>query len=144
MWIKSNSFELNTLLNQKYTCDNNGISPSLFWNDAPKNTKSYIIILYDPDAPNGTFIHWILYNIPAEIKSIDENEYPYPIGYNTANKKSYYPPCPPKGSKHRYIFTIYACNDIFLVENDSSINEIMNFIENHKIDMASIQVYYER
>lgn len=99
----------------EFTCTGASTTPGVAWKNPPNGTKSFVLILDDPDAPSGTFTHWLLYNIPPGERSIDPDQ---PngkvlsdgaqIGTNTAGSRGYYPPCPPPGTTHRYIFRLYA------------------------------------
>jgi len=98
-----------------FTCKGTSESPELSWENVPQKTKSLILILDDPDAPQGTFTHWILYNIPANVRQIDRAQPNAKVlangaqqGTSSAGSRGYYPPCPPIGPAHRYIFSLYA------------------------------------
>jgi len=98
-----------------YTCKGASESPELSWENVPQKTKSLVLILDDPDAPQGTFTHWILYNIPANVRRIDRAQPNAKVlangaqqGDSSAGSRGYYPPCPPIGPAHRYIFSLYA------------------------------------
>jgi len=112
MNITSFNFKNKTTIPEKYTCEGEGISPQLTWEDYPKETKSFVLIMDDPDAVGGVWDHWIVYDIPVENTSIKEGESKpngSKMGETTNNEKSYVAPCPPKGSGvHDYTFKIYA------------------------------------
>lgn len=95
-----------------YTCSGQGISPAVSWGPVPENTRSLLLIMDDPDAPAGTFTHWILSNISPDSRSIPEGTHAgthaMAEGKTTAGKTGYFPPCPPAGSAHRYTWTLYA------------------------------------
>jgi len=100
-----------------YACTGSSITPGISWTNVPAGTKSLVFILDDPDAPSGTFTHWLLYNIPATTLSIDPDQPNAKVlsdgtqaGTNTAGSRGYYPPCPPVGTTHRYVFRLYAVN----------------------------------
>jgi len=99
----------------RYTCMGAGQVPAIFWKNEPSKAKSMVLILDDPDAPNGVFSHWIVYNLSPTDESIPPNQIPVAEragsgyqGINSMGTKGYAPPCPPSGSTHRYIFTLYA------------------------------------
>jgi Raf kinase inhibitor-like YbhB/YbcL family protein len=99
----------------KFTCDGSDASPELSWRDIPAGTKSFALIMDDPDAPAGTWVHWVLYNIPAESKELPEavpKQEQLPDGalqgHNSFRKIGYGGPCPPPGKPHRYYFRLYA------------------------------------
>ncbi|HHF51397.1 MAG TPA: YbhB/YbcL family Raf kinase inhibitor-like protein, partial [Candidatus Aminicenantes bacterium] len=106
--IKSDVFDQGGMIPEKYTCDGDNISPPLSWDLVPEETKSIAVICDDPDAPVGTWVHWVVYNIPPEIKELKENITPEREmdnggvqGMNDFKKIGYGGPCPPSGT-HRY------------------------------------------
>ena len=100
--ISSPAFENNKPIPKKYTCDGADVSIPLEWLDIPQETQSLAVIMDDPDAPMGTFVHWVVWNIPIDGK-IEENSVPGTEGQNSARGNSYMGPCPPSGT-HRYFF----------------------------------------
>ena len=117
------------------TCTGANESPAVSWDRIPTGTKSLVLILDDPDAPAGTFTHWIVYNIPPVAGGISTGQ---PdgnaldtganVGDNSAGSRGYYPPCPPVGSTHRYVFRLYAVDkDITLpTVNRSSVDDALS------------------
>ncbi|MEI7857846.1 MAG: YbhB/YbcL family Raf kinase inhibitor-like protein [Methanomicrobiales archaeon] len=98
-----------------YSCEGAAESPTVSWDGIPAGTKSLVLVLDDPDAPGGTFTHWIVYNIPVDARSIPASQTPRKVlengaqqGDSTARSRGYYPPCPPVGTMHRYLFRLYA------------------------------------
>jgi Raf kinase inhibitor-like YbhB/YbcL family protein len=113
--LSSNAFSPNESIPQKFTCDANDISPQLTWTGAPTTTQSFALIMDDPDAPAGTWAHWILYDLPPNAHELPENvpnheQLPNGArqGRNDFNKFGYGGPCPPAGKPHRYFFKLYA------------------------------------
>jgi len=98
------------LIPAKFTCEGANVSPELRWNDAPANTRSYALIVDDPDAPAGTFTHWVLFDVPAARSSLAEGASAIGVaGKNDFGRVGYGGPCPPRGhGPHRYYFTLYA------------------------------------
>ncbi len=102
----------------KYSCSGLDISPELKWKNAPPGVKSFALIFDDPDAPGGTWVHWVIYNIPAKVRRLPEDlqsRLPQDSlfedivqGINSWKKKGYGGPCPPRGETHRYYFKLYA------------------------------------
>lgn len=98
---------------QRFTCDGAGISPPLQWSGVPRGAKSLVFVLRDPDAPSGNFVHWLLYDIPADTSRLQENAngkglpQGTRVGVNSAGRAGYHPPCPPSGT-HRYVHELYA------------------------------------
>ena len=94
-----------------YTCDGEDSSPALEWSDEPQGTNSFALIMDDPDAPAGTWNHWLLWDIPVHVHALPEGFRPGATGtsgHNDFNRPGYGGPCPPKGKPHRYYFTVYA------------------------------------
>jgi Raf kinase inhibitor-like YbhB/YbcL family protein len=118
--LKSRAFLEGAKIPEKYTCESSYISPELSWQEAPKGTKSYALIVDDPDAPCGNWVHWVLYDLPASEQKLAESvpkteELPSGAkqGITDFGRIGYWGPCPPKGAPHRYCFTLYAL-DCFL------------------------------
>jgi Raf kinase inhibitor-like YbhB/YbcL family protein len=151
--LKSDAFQNGNFLPIKYTCDGKNVSPPLSWSNAPQKTKSFIIICHDPDAPVGTWVHWVLYNIPAEFKNLPEgfgnrSYLPNNIkhGKNSWNERKYGGACPPKGSGvHRYIFTIYALDTFINISTDKDTKTTLEKkIRGHVLTKNSILGRYKR
>jgi len=110
--LTSNDFAAGSMIPPLFTCDGKDLSPHLAWRDPPPGTKSFALICHDPDAPSGTFIHWIVYDIPAGASLLPRGG-PLPGGarqlVNDFGRADYGGPCPPSGT-HRYVFTLYALN----------------------------------
>ncbi len=140
----------------KFDCGGQNISPQLFWENAPNETKSYAITIYDPDAPTGSgWWHWLAFNIPATINEIPKNAgnpelklLPTTViqSINDYGSYGYGGPCPPKGDKtHRYIITVYALNTGKLELNKNTNPATVGFyLNNHSIAKASLIIYYGR
>ena len=148
--LESPSFKYGEDIPVKYTLDGENLSPPLSWSDAPPNTKSYVLIMYDPDAPKGIFYHWILYNIPAEVTSLPEGvpaveKTSYGLqGVNDYGRIGYGGPSPPPGSKHRYIFLLLALDIELNLKPGTSIDEVLKACEGHVIAYAELLGYYGR
>lgn len=113
MNLTSTSFQ--NQIPAKYTCNGAGISPQLTWSTPPAATASFALIVTDPDAPRGTWVHWVLYNLPAETRALPEGlpalgQLPDGAlqGRNDFGEIGYGGPCPPSGAPHHYVFTLYA------------------------------------
>lgn len=117
--LQSSAFNNNARIPKQYTCDGNDTKIPLLWKNPPKGTVSFAIIMNDPDTAQGNFIHWIAWNIDANVDEIINDMINYQTGYNSSNKLDYKGPCPPGGSGvHRYIFTIYALNTMLDIKKD--------------------------
>jgi hypothetical protein len=135
----------NNFVPSKYTCDGEGINPPLKIENIPEKAKSLALIMDDPDAPGGTFIHWLVWNIHPVISEIEENSVPLDAveGMNSANKEGYTPPCPPSGT-HRYRFKLYALDQYLSLEKKISQSDLENEIQKHLIDSAELVTQYQR
>ena len=112
--FSSPAFDAGGAIPAQYTCSGQGISPQLSWGEPPTGTESFALTLSDPDAPSGTFIHWVIYNIPAASRGLPESVAPGARladgslqGLNSAGQPGYMGPCPPSGT-HHYVFDLYA------------------------------------
>lgn len=109
MKLTSASFKDGSSIPVQHTCDGADISPPLAWRDAPKETAAFALICDDPDAPAGTWVHWVLYNLPANATALAEGDAGGgQQGRTDFRKTSYGGPCPPPGQPHRYFFKLYA------------------------------------
>lgn len=109
MKLTSPEFANNGFIPQKFTCEGEDINPPLVMESIPALTRRLALIIDDPDAPVGTFIHWVVYNIPV-ISRIEENSIPGKQGINDFRRRNYGGPCPPSGT-HRYFFKVYALDE---------------------------------
>lgn len=145
--LNSTDFDEGDLLPEDVTCLGKGIKPSLEWSNPPTGTQSYALILHDPDARKGIFFHWIVYNIPASDNNIN-NDTPadrYDEGINSADKKGYTAPCPPKGEvAHRYIFTLYALDDVITASDNVTGTELLVLIEPKVLGKATLTGFFGR
>ena len=149
--LTSPAFKGGETIPKKYTCDGVDVSPPLSWSGFPAGTKSFVLIVEDPDAPGGIFTHWIAYNISSEITSLPENVEKVERlvngvlqGMNNFGKIGYNGPCPPPGSKHRYYFRIYALDCYIDLPPGATREEILKAIEGHVIGEAELLGYYKR
>ena len=150
MQITSSAFTEGSMIPAKYTCDGQDISPPLEWENAPTVTKSFAIISDDPDAPVGTWVHWVVYNIPSNIMKLDENVKPEKEfengmrqGNNSWPKIGYGGPCPPSGT-HRYYFKLYALNTILNIEPGATKEQVLQAMKGHIIKEAQLMGKYKR
>ena len=108
--LSSRAFAAGDVIPKTFTCEGQDVSPELRWSDAPANTRSFALIVDDPDAPAGVFTHWVLFDIPADSKELAEGTTSTGMaGKNDFGRAGYAGPCPPRGrGPHRYAFTLYA------------------------------------
>ena len=153
MQIISFAFEQDALIPSKYTCDGNGrLNPPLTISGVPEGTKSLALIVDDPDVPkqlrpDGTFTHWVLFNIPAETKEIPEGGNPGTPGANTGGGRAYTGPCPPpqyEPSEHRYVFKLYALDIELNLQSGAAKDEVLEAMKDHIITEAELTGRYKR
>jgi len=148
--IKSPAFVPGGKIPGKYTCDGMDISPPLTWTSGPEGTKTFALICDDPDAPMGTWVHWVLFNLPADITEFRENVPPErelesgaKQGMNDFRKIGYGGPCPP-GGVHRYFFKLYALDKKIDLEAGATKAELLKAMEGHILAEGQIMGRYER
>ena len=134
----------------KYTCDGEDVSPPLEWGDPPQGTGSFALINDDPDAPVGTWDHWILYNLPSEARSLPEAVPPdaelsdgSQHGQNSWRRLGYGGPCPPSGT-HRYFFKLYALDTTLDLASGVNKKQLLQAIEGHVLGQAELMGVYSR
>lgn len=137
--LKSDAFVNGQSIPAKYTCAGRNVSPALSWSDPPADTQSFALIMDDPDAPQRTWVHWILYNIKADRRSLPEdlpvtgkNVDPEAIffGKNFSGNIGYDGPCPPSGT-HRYYFKLYALDTLISLLPGATRDELVREMEGH-------------
>jgi Raf kinase inhibitor-like YbhB/YbcL family protein len=132
-----------------HTCQGADISPSLEWSDEPGETRSFALVLEDPDAPGGTWTHWLLWDIPAKVHNLAQGLKPGTLGVSGRNdfqKLGYGGPCPPKGhGAHRYFFKLYALNVPTLgLAEGSSKRDVDQATKDHVLAQTQYMGRYER
>lgn len=117
--ITSSAFTQGETIPKKYTCDGADLSPALRWDNPPEGTMAYALVMDDPDAPPGTWVHWVVYDLPADLKGLEEGVLKKELlengarqglcwGVSDFDRVGYFGPCPPPGKPHRYYFKLYA------------------------------------
>ncbi len=128
--VKSPAFEANKEIPEKYSCRGKGTNPPITIEGTPKETKSIAFIIDDPDAPSGTFDHWVVWNIPPSMTKIAENSVPGTEGLNGIRQKGYTGPCPPSGT-HRYFFKAYALDTEHALGVNSTKKDLEKAMQGH-------------
>jgi Raf kinase inhibitor-like YbhB/YbcL family protein len=148
--ITSPAFDEGGLIPPKYTCDGADISPPLQWDAVPEGTKSIALISDDPDAPVGTWVHWVLYNLPPDAKELTENiptDENLPSGAKQGitdfRRTGYGGPCPPSGT-HRYFFKIYALDTVLELQPRAAKSVLLNAMEGHILAQGQLIGKYKR
>jgi hypothetical protein len=148
--IKSAAFGEGELIPRKYTCDGSDVSPPLSWSQPPEGTKSMVLICDDPDAPMGTWVHWVLYGLPPDTLEIFENMADdkelsggAKHGVNDFRKNGYGGPCPPGGT-HRYFFKLYAVDTDVDLDPGATKDEVLSAIKGHVLAEGQLMGKYSR
>jgi len=142
--LASSAFENNADIPKKYTCDGGDINPPLTFKNVPPHAKSLVLTVSDPDAPEGAWSHWVIYNVPPKTVEIAENSNPGTEGLSDFGKYPYGGPCPPDEKPHHYIFRAYAL-DIFLIINEGpTLIEVEKAIRGHIITQAQLVGVYQK
>ena len=141
--IKSSAFKNNEFIPSKYTCDGLNINPEISIDEIPENTKSLAIIVDDPDSPNGTFCHWLIWDISPK-SSIKEDSSPGIQGRNSMGENKYSGPCPP-GGKHHYHFKVYALDTkLSVLPLSTNQKEFEKAMKGHVIAWGELIGLYKR
>ncbi len=148
--LTSPAFPYGEKIPVRFTCEGDDVSPPLEWADAPVETRSFALICEDPDAPRGTWVHWVLYNLPAENIGLVEN---LPAtetlvaggfqGKNDFEKIGYGGPCPPSGT-HRYLFKIYAIDIELPLKAGATKADLLKAMEGHVLLQGQLMGTYKR
>ncbi len=143
--ISSTAFSNNGNIPSKYTCDGSDINPPLLIEDVPQGAKSLVLITDDPDAPMGTWVHWVVWNISPQTRVIKENDTPpgASSGLNDFRKKSYGGPCPPSGT-HRYFFKLYALDTALDLPAGAKKADVEKAMKGHIISRTQVIGLYKR
>lgn len=145
MELKSSIFENNQFIPPRYTCDGENINPPLEIKEEPESVKSFVLIVDDPDAPRGDWVHWTVWNIDPRTTGIDENSVPEGAieGMTDFGRPGYGGPCPPGGT-HRYQFKLYALDIRLNLDSSSGKEDIERAMEGHVLDYAILTGLYKR
>jgi Raf kinase inhibitor-like YbhB/YbcL family protein len=148
--LTSTAFAAGESIPRKYTCDGQDISPPLQWKDPPEGTQSFALIVDDPDAPRGTWVHWVLYNLPPSARALPEalsSDADLPDGsrngQNSWQRLGYGGPCPPSGT-HRYFFKLHALDAQLNLAAGGSKEELLRRMEGHILATAETMGVYAR
>ena len=142
--VTSSAFNDGDSLPKQFTCDGDNVPPPLTWSGAPDGTRSFALIMDDPDAPNGTFTHWVLYDIPART-----TQWPTEAGgktlLNSFGRSGYGGPCPPPShGPHRYVFTLHAIKVRFLELTGERLEDLQTALGALTLATARLMMRYER
>lgn len=148
--VTSIAFKEGEMIPRKYTCDGDEVSPPLAWSGIPADTKSIALIADDPDAPRGDWVHWLMINIPPDVKGLPENIVPKETlengatqGKNDGGGFGYGSPCPPSGT-HRYYFKIYALDTKLNIGSALTKKSLLKAMEGHILAEGRLMGRYKR
>ena len=151
MEIISTAFQDGETIPIRHTCSGQDISPALSWSGVPEGTVSFVLIVDDPDAPGGTFTHWVIFNIPANTLELEEamptsSQLPSGAlqGRNDFGRTGYDGPCPPPGTPHHYHFTLYALDVTLDLNPGASKTTVLNAMQGHILAQAELIGIYQR
>ena len=149
--ITSSAFEPNGVIPEKYSCEGEDISPPLRWSDPPPGTKGFALVSDDPDAPGGTWVHWVMYDLPADARELGEG---FPKnetlpdgtkqGMTDFRRVGYGGPCPPPGSFHRYFFKLYALDTALNLPPRQTKQQLLKAMEGHILSQGELIGRYRR
>jgi len=150
MELKSSAFTAGEMIPKKYTCDGPDVSPPLSWSDVPAGAKSLALIADDPDAPMGTWVHWVAWNIPPNARGLEEgvpkkDSLPNGMKQGTTDFRSigYGGPCPPSGT-HRYFFKLYALDAPLRLKAGATKRDVEAAMQGHVVGTAQLMGTYAR
>lgn len=147
MNLLSPAFNNGEKIPKKHTCDGDNINPELHLADVPDETKCLVLIMEDPDAPNGVFTHWVVWNIHPSTRIIEEGALPDRAieARNSFGQTQYGGPCPPEGDgEHRYFFKAYALSSVLNFKEDEELERMLPEIESHALAEAELMGLYGR
>jgi Raf kinase inhibitor-like YbhB/YbcL family protein len=145
--LQSPAFQGGAAIPRRFTCDGADLSPPLRWSGVPKGARGLALIVEDPDAPGGTFVHWVVAGLPASSRSLPEGRLPPPAHSTrqSAGKHGYGGPCPPKGdSAHRYVFSLYALDRPLRLSANTSPADARDAISKAAIARGVLTGTYQR
>ncbi len=149
--VKSDAFENNGYIPDRYSCDAQDFSPAISWGEVPSGTKSFALICEDPDAPFKIWTHWVIFNIPADLTSLKENITVAELkklgvvqGKNDFGTLGYKGPCPPEGKPHRYFFNLYALDTTLSLEEGIDKAQLIAAMQGHIIAESKTTASYQR
>lgn len=143
--VTSTAFQQDQAIPQQYTCDGAGVSPPLAWQGVPAEAKAVALVVDDPDAPSGTYVHWVVLDIPAGTASIEQGRSPAGARQadNSAGKAAYAGPCPPSGT-HHYRFTVYALKEPTGLKDGAGTDEALVAVDKATIARGRLTGTYQR
>jgi Raf kinase inhibitor-like YbhB/YbcL family protein len=145
MKIESTAFKKGEAIPSRYSCQGKDMNPELHFSDVSTAAKSLALIVDDPDAPGGTWVHWVIFNIPGDVKQIPENAVPSHSvqGKNSWGKNAWGGPCPPSGT-HRYFFKVYALDQMLSLSPSSDAKQLEEAMKDHLLAEGELMGTYKK
>lgn len=148
--VRSPAFGEGEMIPRQYTCTGDGVSPPIAWQAPTDSVESFALVCEDPDAPMGTFTHWVLYDLPSNVHELPEripNEDHPPTGgthgVNSMHRTGYMGPCPPSGT-HRYFFKVFALDTRLGLEPGAGKDDLLEAMEGHVVGKGQLMGKYQR
>ena len=149
--ISSSAFSEGQPIPKEYTCEGADVSPPLTWANVPEGVKSLALICDDPDAPVGTWVHWVLYNLPPETRELGDSVSTKPVldngarqGITDFKRPGYGGPCPPPGKPHRYFFKLYALDTALDLKEGATKKDVEKAMQGHILAQGQLMGTYKR
>jgi Raf kinase inhibitor-like YbhB/YbcL family protein len=153
--LKSTAFAPQSPIPVEHTCDGDDVSPELSWTGVPANAKSLVLIMDDPDAPPGTWVHWVLYDLPPKASGLPEGvleeetldgggKHGVCWGVDSLSRIGYHGPCPPPGAPHRYYFKLYALDTMLGLAPRATKKDVERAMAGHVLAEAQLMGTYKR
>jgi hypothetical protein len=145
--VSSSAFGDGDAIPRRYTCDGDDRSPPLTWSDVPEGTRELALLVEDPDAPGGTFVHWVAWGLPADLGGLDEGTVPQGTGQgvNGFGRTGWGGPCPPRGhGPHRYVFTLFALSKALTLDEGASAQRLRGAMDDAVLAQGSLTGTYGR
>ena len=142
--LASVAFKSNAEIPKKYTCEGGDINPPLSFKNVPLAAQSLVLTVSDPDAPEGTWSHWVVYNISPNMSEIIKNTNPGTEGLNDFGKYAYGGPCPPDERPHHYIFRLYALDTFLIINEGPTLGEVEKAIRGHILAQTQLVGIYRK
>src|SRR4051794_23534460 len=142
--LRSPEFLQGQTIPKPFTCDGKGVSPPLRWSRPPQGTRSTALLVEDPDAPGGTFVHWTAWGIPPNAGALGDGAQPSRQGANSKGDTGWTPPCPPGGKAHHYVFTVYALRAPLTLSAGAKPQDVRSAISEQAIGKGTLTGLYRR
>jgi len=150
--LSSDAFLSGDMIPIRHTCEGRDLSPPLTWGDPPEGTRSFALVCEDPDAPRGIWVHWVLFNLPAQVRGLPQGVEPDPEladgsrqGRNDFGRLGYGGPCPPPGrGPHRYYFRLYALDTLLALPPGATRADLLAAMDGHVLASAELMGRFER